>query len=75
MTRGREVLEQFIEDVNSTQCILFEDNSKEKVLGRGKLAISKDLFLENVMLVDTLGYNLLSIRHLASTGYDCYITY
>jgi hypothetical protein len=39
------------------------------------LAISKDLSLENVMLVDTLGYNLLSIRHLASIGYDCYFTY
>jgi hypothetical protein len=33
MTREREVLEQFVEDVNSTQCILFGDNSKGKVLG------------------------------------------
>jgi hypothetical protein len=39
------------------------------------LAISKDLSLENVMLVDTLGYNLLAICHLASIGYDCYFTY
>jgi hypothetical protein len=75
MTGGREVLKKFVEDVNSTQCILFGDNSKGKVLGRGKLAISKDLSLENVMLVDTLGYNLLSIRHLASIGYDCYFIY
>jgi hypothetical protein len=75
MTRGREVLEQFVEDVNSTQCILSGDNSKGKVLGRGKLAISMDFSLENVMLVDTLGYNLLSICHLASIGYDCYFTY
>jgi hypothetical protein len=71
MTGGREVLEQFVEDVNSTQCILFGDNSKGKVLGRGKLATSRDLSLENVMLVDTLGYNLLSILHLASISYDC----
>jgi hypothetical protein len=75
MTGGREVLEQFVEDVNSTQCILFGDNSKGKVLVQEKLAISKELSLENVMLVDTLGYNLLSIRHLASIGYDCYFTY
>jgi hypothetical protein len=27
------------------------------------------------MLVDTHGYNLLSIRHLASIGYDCYFMY
>jgi hypothetical protein len=45
MTRGRKVLEQFVEYVNSTQCILFGDNSKGKVLGRGKLAILKDLSL------------------------------
>jgi hypothetical protein len=64
MTRGRELLEQFVEDVNSTQCILFGDNSKGKVLDRGKLVISKDLSHEKVMLVDTLGYNLLSICHL-----------
>jgi hypothetical protein len=38
MTGGREVLEKFIEDVNSTQCILFGDNSKGKILGQGKLA-------------------------------------
>jgi hypothetical protein len=31
------VLEQFIEDVKSTECILFGDNSKRKVLGRDKL--------------------------------------
>jgi hypothetical protein len=67
ITGGSKVLEKFIEDVNSTQCILFGDNSKGKVLGRGKLAISKDLSLENVMLVDTLGYkcsfNTLSCKH------------
>jgi hypothetical protein len=27
------------------------------------------------MLVDTLGYNILSICHLESIGYDCYFTY
>jgi hypothetical protein len=35
------VLEKFVEDVNSTQCILFGDNSK-------------DLSLENVMFVTPL---------------------
>jgi hypothetical protein len=39
------------------------------------LAISNDLSLEKVMLIDTLGYNLLSIRHHASIYYDCYFTY
>jgi hypothetical protein len=69
------VLEQFIEDVNSTQCIMFGDNLEENVLGHGKVVISKDLSLENVMLVKSLGCNLISILYLASTGYNYYFSY
>ena len=68
------MLDQFIEDVNSTSSITFGDNLKGNVLGYGKVAITKDLSLENVMLVETLGYNLLSIHHLASIGYDSYLS-
>ncbi|KAK1644078.1 hypothetical protein QYE76_061883 [Lolium multiflorum] len=74
MTGGRGVLDQFIEDINKKSSITFGDNSKGKVLGYGKLAISKDLCLETVMLVESLGYNLLSIYHLADAGYNSYFT-
>ena len=74
MTGGEGVLDQFIEDVNKSSCITFGDNSKGKVLGYGKVVISKDLCLENVMLVETLGYNLLSINHLANAGYDSHFS-
>ena len=68
------MLDQFIEYVNSSSSITFGDNSKGKVLGYGKLVISKDLSLETVMLVETLGYNLLSIYHLGEAGYDSYFS-
>ena len=68
------MLDQFIEDVNKMSSITFGDNSKGKVLGYGKVAISKDLCLETVMLVESLGYNLLSIYHIADAGYDSYFT-
>jgi hypothetical protein len=74
LTGGKEGLEQFIEDVNSNSSITFGDTSKGKVLGRGKLVISKDLSLENIMLVESLGYNLLSVHHLCSMGYNSYFT-
>ncbi|KAK1631017.1 hypothetical protein QYE76_005332 [Lolium multiflorum] len=74
MTGGRGVLDQFIEDVNKKSSITFGDNSKGKVLGYGKVAISKDLCLETVMLVESLGYNLLSIYHLTDAGYNSYFT-
>ncbi|KAK1694077.1 hypothetical protein QYE76_010774 [Lolium multiflorum] len=51
-----------------------EKNKKGKVLGYGKVAISKDLCLETAMLVESLGYNLLSIYHLADAGYNSYFT-
>ncbi|KAK1645576.1 hypothetical protein QYE76_063381, partial [Lolium multiflorum] len=74
MTGGRGVLDQFIEDINKKSSITFGDNSKGKVLGYGKVEISKDLCLETVMLVEYLGYNLLSIYHLADAGYNSYFT-
>ena len=74
MTGGKGLLDQFIEDVNKSSSITFGDKSKGKVLGYGKVEISKDLCLETVMLVESLGYNLLSIYHLADAGYDSYFT-
>jgi hypothetical protein len=75
MTGGKGALDEFINDVNSTSSITFGDNSKGKVLGYDKVVITKDLSLENVMLVKSLGYNLLSIYHLAAdTCYDSYFS-
>ncbi|KAK1616788.1 hypothetical protein QYE76_022305, partial [Lolium multiflorum] len=54
MTGGRGVLDQFIEDINKKSSITFGDNSKGKVLGYGKVAISKDLS-DNLKLV-LVGY-------------------
>ena len=50
MTGGRGVLDQFIEDVNKTSSITFGDNSKGKVLGYGKVEISKDLLSPLVII-------------------------
>ena len=44
------------------------DASSSKVLGLGKVVISHDLMIEKVMLVESLAYNLLSIRQLAIMG-------
>ena len=44
------------------------DASSSKVLGLGKVVISHDLRIEKVMLVESLAYNLLSVRQLALMG-------
>ena len=49
--------------------VQFGDASTSKVLGLGKVVISHDLTIEKVMLVESLAYNLLSIRQLALMGF------
>ena len=39
--------------------IIFADKGKSQVLGLGKVAISKDKHMDKVMLVESLGYNLM----------------
>ena len=45
------------------------DASSSKVLGLGKVVISHDLTIKKVMLVESLAYNLLSVRQLALMGF------
>ena len=44
--------------------IIFADKGKSQVLGLGKVAITKDRHMDKVMLVDSLGYNLMSVSML-----------
>src|SRR3954463_10144248 len=64
MTRDKEL---FINDNlshSSQKYITFGDKNKGKVVGLGKVAISKDKHIDKVMLVQSLGYNLMSISKL-----------
>ena len=51
--------------------ITFGDNSKGKVRGMGKIAISNDLSISNVLLVESLSYNLLSVAQLCDLDLIC----
>jgi hypothetical protein len=44
-----------------SDCITFDDNSQDQVLGFGKIAITTDHSISNVLLVESLDYNLLSV--------------
>ena len=48
-------------DSDGIQSIIFGDNGKGKVKGLGKIAISDDMSISNVLLVDSLNFNLLSV--------------
>jgi hypothetical protein len=58
-------------DSNGVDSIIFGDNSKRKVKGLGKIVISNDLSIFNVLLVESFNFNLLSISQLCDLGFKC----
>ncbi|WVZ96842.1 hypothetical protein U9M48_042425 [Paspalum notatum var. saurae] len=60
-------LSENVEEYNKTT---FGDNSKGKVEGLGKIEISSEYLISNVLLVDSLNFNLLSIGPLCDLGFQ-----
>jgi hypothetical protein len=56
---------------NGYDSITFDDNGKSKVKGFGKIAISNDLSISNVLLVEILNFNLLSVAQLCDLRFKC----
>ena len=50
------------------------DKSKVEVKGLGKVVVAKDITLVNVMLVESPGYNLMSVRALNKMNFDVHFT-
>jgi hypothetical protein len=44
--------------------IIFGDNGRERVLSEGEIKVSDKITLKRVALVQSLGYNLLSVSQL-----------
>jgi hypothetical protein len=53
------------------ESITFGDNSKGDVKGLGRIAISNDHSISNVLLVEKLNFNLLSVAQLCDLGFKC----
>jgi hypothetical protein len=74
MTRNPRMFTSLDEDVDEQDKITFVDNSKGKVQGLGKVAISNDLSISNVLFVAPLSFNLLSVGQLCDLGLQCLFT-
>ena len=61
MTGNVKMFTSLEDDVGDHEQVTFGDNSKAKVVGLGKVAITNDLSISNVLHVDSLSFNLLSI--------------
>jgi len=56
---------------HSNKNIVFGGNSKGDVFGLGKVDITLENSITNVLYVDSLSYNLLSVSQLCEMGYNC----
>ena len=74
MTGDPRMFTSLDEEVDGQERITFGDNSKGKVQGLGKVAISNDHSISNVPYVASLSFNLLSVGQLCDLGFQCLFT-
>ena len=72
MTGSKNIITEMRPNVDQIT-VSYGDKSKSKVLGLGKVVVAPDVSLVDVMLVETLGYNLLSVRQLGKMGFAVFI--
>ncbi|XP_073057207.1 uncharacterized protein [Primulina eburnea] len=66
MTGNKDLLSEVVDLKGPT--ITFGDNSKGKAMGKGKITHGK-IIIKDVLLVEKLCYNLISISQLCDNGY------
>jgi hypothetical protein len=74
MTWEKKMFTSYVKNKDSQDSIIFGDGNQGKVKGLGKIAITFEHSISNVFLVESLGYNLLSVSQLCNMGYNCLFT-
>ncbi|KAK1667120.1 hypothetical protein QYE76_055279 [Lolium multiflorum] len=72
MTGGKNLVKELRPNTNNIP-VSFGDNSTSEVIGFGKVVVAHNITLVDVMLVKTLGYNLLSVSALGKMGFAVFI--
>jgi hypothetical protein len=71
---GEKYMFHSLKLTQKAQEIMFRDSGKSEVIGIGNISITDHQSLSNILLVDSLSYNLLSISQLCGMGYECLFT-
>jgi hypothetical protein len=74
MMGEKKLFTSYVKNKDSQDTIIFEDGNHGKVKDLGKIAITTEHSISNMFLVESLGYNLLSISQLCHMGYNCLFT-
>jgi hypothetical protein len=70
MTGEKRMFSSYAKNNDPQRAITFGDGNQ----GLGKISISPDHSISNIFLVESLGYNLLSVSQLCKMGYNCLFT-
>ena len=73
MTGSKEIMTELGQNINHST-VSYGDKSKAEVKSLGKVVVARDITLVNVMLVESLGYNLMSVRALNRMNFDVHFT-
>jgi hypothetical protein len=71
MSGEKRMFLSFEKNDTTSDSITFGGNSQGKILDHGKIAITTKYSISKVLLVESLGYNLLSISQLCKMDYNC----
>jgi hypothetical protein len=74
MTGEKKMFTSYVKNKDSQDTIIFGDGNHGMVKGLGKIAITTEHSISNVVLVESLGYNLLSVSQLCCMGYNYLFT-
>jgi hypothetical protein len=74
MTEEKKMFTSYVKNKDSQDTIIFGDGNHGKVKCLDKIAITTEHSISNVFLVESLGYNLLSISQLCHIGYNFLFT-
>jgi hypothetical protein len=69
MTGGKGSFSSLV-PVETKRYITFGDNGRGRVLSKGEIKVSEKITLKHVALVQSLGYNLLSMSQLLDEGFE-----
>jgi hypothetical protein len=71
---GEMMFTSYAKNKDSHDTIIFGDGNQGKAKGLDKIAITTEYLISNLFLVESLGYNLLSVSKLCHIGYNCLFT-
>jgi hypothetical protein len=74
MTREEIMFSSYEKNDDPQRAITFGDINQGLVKRLGKIAISSDHSISNVLLVKSLDYNFLSVSQLCKMSYNCLFT-